>query len=243
MSAIEINFLTRTNRCVKNVNKFQLPLNPFWLLTNTHKLSTKAERTVERRVDRIETALSWPFTASLDSTPQPIIQPTKVALAWQVLLPRNSLKKVKNKDNGTYRIFFLIFFIFSNGGSDKQHMDSSSDSEMDNSMHDNKNVLNVSNNNNNNNTSSHNLSATASTSNLTAQTLQMQLTAASSHHIQQLAPSASSLIQSAAGSSKNNLGQLSSSAALSAVAYSHLHSVMGNMPIYDMTDYQHLWLA
>lgn len=27
---------------------------------------------------------------------------------------------------------------------------------------------------------------------------------------------------------------------LSAVAYSHLHSVMGSMPIYDMSDYQHL---
>lgn len=27
---------------------------------------------------------------------------------------------------------------------------------------------------------------------------------------------------------------------LSAVAYSHLHSVMGAMPIYDMGDYQHL---
>lgn len=27
---------------------------------------------------------------------------------------------------------------------------------------------------------------------------------------------------------------------LSAVAYSHLHSVIGSMPIYDMGDYQHL---
>lgn len=148
-------------------------------------------------------------------------------------------KSSSSLTSSTNQVFLLNFSLFSsNGGSDKQHMDSSSDSEMDGPMHDGSKVLNVT-NNNNNNTSSHNLSATASTSNLTAQTLQMQLTAASSHHVQQLAPSASSLIQTAAGSSKN-LGQLSSSAALSAVAYSHLHSVMGNMPIYDMSDYQHL---
>lgn len=139
---------------------------------------------------------------------------------------------------------FIFFFLFSNGGSDKQHMDSSSDSDMDAPMHESNKSHVVSNlvSNNNNNHNSHSLSVTASSSNLTAQTLQMQLTAASagSHHAQQLAPSASSLLQSAtsAGSSKN-LGQLSSSA-LSAVAYSHLHSVMGNMPIYDMSDYQHL---
>lgn len=140
----------------------------------------------------------------------------------------------------TTQLTVVFIFLFSNGGSDKQHMDSSSDSEMDGPMHDGNKVLNANNNNNNNNSSSsHNLSGNASTSNLTAQTLQMQLTAASSHHVQQLAPSASSLIQSAAGSSKN-LGQLSSSAALSAVAFSHMHSMMGNMPIYDMSDYQHL---
>lgn len=41
-----------------------------------------------------------------------------------------------------------------------------------------------------------------------------------------------------AGSSGNK--SLPQMPPLSAVTYSHLHSVIGSMPIYDMADYQHL---
>lgn len=102
-----------------------------------------------------------------------------------------------------------------------------------------------SNSNNNNISDSHGIGSNA----LATQThLSATATNAGSHHASQLGSTGSpaiSLIQSSqnnssSSSSSKNLGQISSSAALSAVAYSHLHSVMGNMPIYDMGDYQHL---
>lgn len=150
-------------------------------------------------------------------------------------------------DNNCY-ILYLSFLIFllknSNGGSDKQAMDSSSDSEMESPtmMHhssNNNKSHSHSNSNNNNISDSHGIVPGSQLS------TQMHLSAANaaSHHASQLG-SAGSLIQasqnSSSSSSSKNLGQISSSAALSAVAYSHLHSVMGNMPIYDMGDYQHL---
>uniref|UniRef100_A0A336K3C4 CSON015511 protein n=1 Tax=Culicoides sonorensis TaxID=179676 RepID=A0A336K3C4_CULSO len=133
-----------------------------------------------------------------------------------------------------------------NGGSDKQAMDSSSDSEMDSpSMmhHTSNNNKNHSHSNNNNNISDSHSIGSASQMHLSA-----SHASAGSHHPSQLGSAGSSpsvsLIQSSQNnsnsSSSKNLGQISSSAALSAVAYSHLHSVMGNMPIYDMADYQHL---
>lgn len=48
----------------------------------------------------------------------------------------------------------------------------------------------------------------------------------------------SSLMSGSHPSSKG--GSIPQMPGLSAVAYSHLHSVMGSMPIYDMSDYQHL---
>lgn len=117
-------------------------------------------------------------------------------------------------------------------------MDSSSDSDMDGpSILDAKAHNNVS----NASTNSHAVAMNAASAAQSSQAaLQMQLNA---HHQHAAAATGiSSVIQAAAshGSGKaGGLGQLSSSA-LSAVAYSHLHSVMGNMPIYDMGDYQHL---
>lgn len=96
-----------------------------------------------------------------------------------------------------------------------------------------------SNSNNNNISDSHGI---ASGGQLATQMQHLSAANAASHHASQLGSSAGSLIQASqnSSSSSKNLGQISSSAALSAVAYSHLHSVMGNMPIYDMGDYQHL---
>lgn len=157
-------------------------------------------------------------------------------------------------------------FRCSNGGSDKQHLDSSDESDLDTPMHN----------------SSNNTSTTQSNSNTqqTAQQQQHQLHIGGSgggsgggnggggqhhHHHQhnQHGHHGPNLNSSVDGSgllvgnsnlshSNNSTGSLSGLSsqgknigqmpALSAVAYSHLHSVMGagSMPLYDISDYQHL---
>lgn len=55
-----------------------------------------------------------------------------------------------------------------------------------------------------------------------------------------LMASSTSNMSSSHGSVTGHGKSLSQMPPLSAVAYSHLHSVMGSMPIYDMSDYQHL---
>lgn len=64
----------------------------------------------------------------------------------------------------------------------------------------------------------------------------MQLTL-SSNNQQNSNNMTSSQNNGASSSGNKNLPQMPP---LSAVTYSHLHSVIGSMPIYDMADYQHL---
>lgn len=163
-------------------------------------------------------------------------------------------------------ILFSFFFCLShcsNGGSDKQHLDSSDESDLDTPMHN----------------SSNNTSTTQSNTQQTAQQQQHQLQLGGSgggtggsgqhhHHHQHNqhghhGPNLNSPVDGNGGllvgnsnlshtnSSAGTLSGLSSQGknigqmpALSAVAYSHLHSVMGasSMPLYDISDYQHLWL-
>lgn len=155
--------------------------------------------------------------------------------------------------------------ICSHGGSDKQHLDSSDESDMDTPMH---------NNSSNNSTTQSQPNPTAQQS-AQHQQHQLHLGLSSSvggggqqhhhsqqqhgHHVSQglhspgdggsgllvansnLSHNNSSSSSTIAGLSSQgkNIGQMP---ALSAVAYSHLHSVMGagSMPLYDISDYQHL---
>lgn len=55
-----------------------------------------------------------------------------------------------------------------------------------------------------------------------------------------LMSSSTSNMSSSHGNAPGHGKSLAQMPPLSAVAYSHLHSVMGSMPIYDMSDYQHL---
>lgn len=162
-----------------------------------------------------------------------------------------------------------------NGGSDKQHLDSSSDSEMDtpNAMlhhpsqqsqqqqshhhhhHHHQSPLNPS---HHTTTHHHNLhttnSSTTGTDNSQLQTHQSQHHQSTQHSANNLGAISNlnaSLVGVTTGSSSGSLGSGSLSLQNktgvgqmpplpAAVAYSHLHSVMGSMPIYDMGDYQHL---
>ena len=173
---------------------------------------------------------------------------------------------------------FLFYFSL---GSDKQHLDSSSDSEMDTKMmhsssrnhsqqptnstqQSNNNNNNNSNNNNNNNNSlntqsTHSMQINLSSSNSGgSNTSHHQSSGAHDvhHNISSFPPSLtiSNITHShgSSSSSSSNAAVICGSVAsaqhknlpqmppLSAVTYSHLHSVMGSMPIYDIGDYQHL---
>lgn len=158
----------------------------------------------------------------------------------------------------SYLIFFFVRFC-SNGGSDKQHLDSSDESDLDtpNMMHNTNNSTN-----------------TSQQQSAQQQQLQLQLGLSggnsgnsSHHHLQHHHHaqhgnsntdndgnpddmlSLSHVNNSGSGGGGNGSGHPLTSLAsqgkmpsLSAAAYSHLHSVIGagTMPLYDIPDYQHL---
>lgn len=152
------------------------------------------------------------------------------------------------------------------GSTDKQHLDSSSDSEMEGNMlssqsaqqqqqqhvaaphHSQQQQQSPSSSNNNNNISNinNNNNSNGNSNSLHQHQQQLQHVAAEQslqhHQHQQHAVSAA-----AAAASKNSAAAAAVAVAASqmpplsaAVAYSHLHSVMGAMPMYDMGEYQHL---
>lgn len=155
------------------------------------------------------------------------------------------------------------------GSTDKQHLDSSSDSEMEGNMlssqsaqqqqqqhvaaphhshHSQQQQQSPSSSNNNNNISNinNNNNSNGNSNSLHQHQQQLQHVAAEQslqhHQHQQHAASAA-----AAAASKNSAAAAAVAVAASqmpplsaAVAYSHLHSVMGAMPMYDMGEYQHL---
>lgn len=171
-------------------------------------------------------------------------------------------------------ICHFIFQLSSNGGSDKQHLDSSSDSEMDTP---NMMLNNTTNHSLHHHSLSHVQSATTPQQHQLPPSSSSQ-DRASSQHTMQLSLNNSNSIQSGSGTiggsllvststsnslnnnNNNSTGINSSSGSgmmahmssggsskhlaqmppLSAVAYSHLHGVIGSMPIYDIGDYQHL---
>ncbi|XP_037917551.1 LOW QUALITY PROTEIN: protein sine oculis [Hermetia illucens] len=164
-----------------------------------------------------------------------------------------------------------------NGGSDKQHLDSSSDSEMDapNSIlhhaaaqqqsqqqqthphhHHPHHQSPVNHTSHHTTTHHHSLHTANSGSTTGSDSAQLQSHHPSSQHssnnlgaISNLNASLVGVTAGAGGGSLNpggglsiqnkpGVGQMPPLSA--AVAYSHLHSVMGSMPLYDMGDYQHL---
>ncbi|KAI9575214.1 hypothetical protein GQX74_015648, partial [Glossina fuscipes] len=199
-------------------------------------------------------------------------------------LEKDSLKKLNQNVKNGLRHF---------GNSDKQHLDSSSDSEMEGAlMQQSHSGGAASNNNNDNNSSGTNINASHSHHH-------PQHPANSHHHhhhhhhhhqphqqqtqqplgavsTQQLSPSNSShhtaahhqplhhsvaavaaaqhvvdhtlsaqlvgvpTVSGSASKSSSNSVTAQMAPLSAAVAYSHLHSVMGSMPIYDMSEYQHL---
>lgn len=82
----------------------------------------------------------------------------------------------------------------------------------------------------------------SNTSNNTQSTQHLQLNLSSNQQpiSATLMASSTSNMSSAHGNVPGHTKGLTQMPPLSAVAYSHLHSVMGSMPIYDMSDYQHL---
>ncbi|XP_064552016.1 protein sine oculis [Drosophila montana] len=150
------------------------------------------------------------------------------------------------------------------GSTDKQHLDSSSDSEMEGNMLSSQSAQqqhaaaahhshhsqqqqqqqqqspSSSNNNNiNNNNSSGNNS-----NSLHQHQQQLQHVAAEQslqhHQHQQHAASAAAASKSSAAAAAVAVAASQMPPLSAAVAYSHLHSVMGAMPMYDMGEYQHL---
>ncbi|EDW74611.1 uncharacterized protein Dwil_GK21318 [Drosophila willistoni] len=142
------------------------------------------------------------------------------------------------------------------GSTDKQHLDSSSDSEMEGNMLSSQSAQqqhqqqqqqqspNSSNNNNNNNGlhSQQQQLHVASEQSLQHHQQQQQQQQQQQHQQQQLVTASV-----AAGGNKNASNtaatQMQMPPLSAAVAYSHLHSVMGAMPMpamYDMGEYQHL---
>ncbi|ALC40846.1 so [Drosophila busckii] len=146
------------------------------------------------------------------------------------------------------------------GSTDKQHLDSSSDSEMEGNMLSSQSAQqqqqqqqsqqqqhashhphhtqtqqqlspNGNSNNNNNNNSSNSLHQQQLQHIAVEQSLQH-------HQHQQHAATAASKSSAAAAAAAVAASQMPPLSA--AVAYSHLHSVMGAMPMYDMGEYQHL---
>ncbi|GAB0096391.1 Protein sine oculis [Sergentomyia squamirostris] len=110
-----------------------------------------------------------------------------------------------------------------NGGSDKQHVDSSSDSDMDTS-----NLLHTP-----------TASTMATGGGSSASGIVQPQTQPQTHMAmpQSTATQNVTTVGSLGGAGGKPTSQMPP---LSAVAYSHLHSVMGSMPLYDMGDYQHL---
>ncbi|XP_065367179.1 protein sine oculis [Calliphora vicina] len=176
------------------------------------------------------------------------------------------------------------------GNSDKQHLDSSSDSEMEGALMQHHSTTsannNTSNSNNHHHTTQHHHHHQQQTLSQQQQQQQQQHTAQQSpnqslsnhhthHHQQQQqqqqqqqshhssanvsshttvdhtlsaqlvggpALSAAAAAAAAIGSTKSSINAASAQMAPlpAAVAYSHLHNVMSSMPIYDMSEYQHL---
>lgn len=135
-----------------------------------------------------------------------------------------------------------ILFVHSNGGSDKQHLDTSSDSEMDTPT----SMLHV------NHSTTHHQSNTQLAQQQQQQHLQLNISS-SNQQSSSTGGTGSNLLSAVQSNMATNHSNSGGSTALtpsknlpqmpplSAVAYSHLHSVIGSMPIYDMGDYQHLW--
>jgi hypothetical protein len=100
------------------------------------------------------------------------------------------------------------------------------------------NIMQVRNNNNNNSSNNNSAQQQSTTQNLNLHSSQHLQAITSNNALSNL-----SSPQHQQQQSGKSLGLAASSVApaLSAVAYSHLHNVMGGgMPIYDMGDYQHL---
>ncbi|KAG4070460.1 hypothetical protein HA402_005692 [Bradysia odoriphaga] len=113
------------------------------------------------------------------------------------------------------------------GGSEKQHLDSSSDSEMDTPtmMHSSNSTAQQQSNTSNTQSTQH---------------LQLNLSSNQQPISASLMAQSTSNMSTSHGNVTGHSKSLAQMPPLSAVAYSHLHSVMGSMPIYDMSDYQHL---
>ncbi|XP_034107024.1 protein sine oculis [Drosophila albomicans] len=157
------------------------------------------------------------------------------------------------------------------GSTDKQHLDSSSDSEMEGNMLSSQSAQQQqqqqqhaaaphhshhsqqqqqspgSNNNNNNNSSSNGNSNSLHQQHQQHQQLQHVAADQSLQHHQQQHQQHAAAAAAAAAASKSSAAAAAAAVAASqmpplsaAVAYSHLHSVMGAMPMYDMGEYQHL---
>ncbi|KAH8393429.1 hypothetical protein KR215_011433 [Drosophila sulfurigaster] len=156
------------------------------------------------------------------------------------------------------------------GSTDKQHLDSSSDSEMEGNMlssqsaqqqqqqqqhaaaphhshHSQQQQQSPGSNNNNNNSSSNGNSSSLHQQHQQHQQLQHVAADQSLQHHQQQHQQHAAAAAAAAAASKSSAAAAAAAVAASqmpplsaAVAYSHLHSVMGAMPMYDMGEYQHL---
>ncbi|XP_062136375.1 protein sine oculis [Drosophila sulfurigaster albostrigata] len=158
------------------------------------------------------------------------------------------------------------------GSTDKQHLDSSSDSEMEGNMLSSQSAQQQqqqqqhaaaphhshhsqqqqqspgsNNNNNNNNSSSNGNSNSLHQQHQQHQQLQHVAADQSLQHHQQQHQQHAAAAAAAAAASKSSAAAAAAAVAASqmpplsaAVAYSHLHSVMGAMPMYDMGEYQHL---
>ncbi|EDW09990.1 protein sine oculis isoform X1 [Drosophila mojavensis] len=158
------------------------------------------------------------------------------------------------------------------GSTDKQHLDSSSDSEMEGNMlssqgaqqqqqqqqHANAPHLahhsqqqqqqqqqspSSSNNNNNNSNGNGNSNSLHQHQQQQQQQLQQHVAAEQSlqhHQHQQHVANAAAASKSSAAAAAVAVAASQMPPLSAAVAYSHLHSVMGAMPMYDMGEYQHL---
>ncbi|XP_030555930.1 protein sine oculis isoform X1 [Drosophila novamexicana] len=146
------------------------------------------------------------------------------------------------------------------GSTDKQHLDSSSDSEMEGNMlssqsaqqqhaaathhsHHSQQQQQSPSSGNNNNINNNNSNGNNSNS-LHQHQQQLQHVAAEQslqhHQHQQHAASAAAASKSSAAAAAVAVAASQMPPLSAAVAYSHLHSVMGAMPMYDMGEYQHL---
>ncbi|EDW60981.1 protein sine oculis [Drosophila virilis] len=147
------------------------------------------------------------------------------------------------------------------GSTDKQHLDSSSDSEMEGNMlssqsaqqqhaaathhshHSQQQQQQSPSSGNNNNINNNNSNGNNSNS-LHQHQQQLQHVAAEQslqhHQHQQHAASAAAASKSSAAAAAVAVAASQMPPLSAAVAYSHLHSVMGAMPMYDMGEYQHL---